>query len=104
MIPGDITTKVAFAGAARGAAASLVQAIERLQDLQEAYVARDYGPAGTDEITDAEIVDASITAAQLSQLLAPNWAVSKILGLMGQEAVAGTIDGWGILDRLRSDM
>lgn len=104
MIPGDIATKVAFAGASRGAAASLVQALERLQDLQEAYVARGYAPGDVDEIADAEIVDASITAAQLSQLLTPAWVVSKLMSLMNQEAVAGTVDGWGILDRIRSDM
>jgi hypothetical protein len=104
MIIGDIETKVAFAGAARGAVASLVQALERLRDLQDTYVARGYAPSDTDEIVDDDIAAAKITAAQLSQLLNSGWLTSKLLQLMTEQAVSGTVAGFDIANRIRSDI
>jgi hypothetical protein len=104
MITGDAVTKSAFASAARSAAASLIQALERLGDLQNTYVARGYQPADVDAIVDADIADAKITASQLSQLLTPAWLVTRLLALMGEQTVSGTIQGNVILDKIRSDI
>lgn len=104
MIVGDIETKVTFAGATRGAAASLMQALERLRDLQDTYVARGYQPGGTDAIVDSDIAAAKITASQLSQFIDSAWLVTKLLQIMNEQTVTGTIQGNQIVDRIRSDI
>lgn len=104
MIIGDIETKVAYAGATRGAAASLIQSLERLKDLQDTYVARGYQPGGADAIVDSDIVSAKITASQLSQFIDSAWLVTKLLQVMAEQTVTGTIQGNQIVDRIRSDI
>ena len=104
MIIGDALTKTAFASAARAAATSLKQDIERLLDLQETYIARGYVSGGTDPITDADISNSKITASQLNSLLNTAWLVTKINLLMTEQVVAGTIQGNNIIDAIRSDL
>jgi predicted amidophosphoribosyltransferase len=104
MIPGDVNAKVAFASSARTATAVFQQALERLKNLQVAFLARGYQAGGGDAILDADIVGAGITAEQLNQLLNSAWLVTRLTNLMAEQAVSGTIAGNSIMDRIRSDM
>jgi hypothetical protein len=104
MITGDAASKAYFAGQARLAATNFVNALDNLSQLQATYAARGYGASGTDPIADTDVAGAKITALQLTQLLESAWLVSRLLNLMGQQTVSGTIDGNGILGKIRSDM
>lgn len=81
-----------------------MQSLERLKDLQDTYVARGYQPSGTDEIVDLDIAAAKITASQLSQFVDSAWLVSKLLQVMDEQTVTGTIQGYDIANRIRSDI
>lgn len=96
MIAGNAESKVAFANATRGLAASLLQVLDRLADLQETYVARDYQPGGADALKDDDVRSALVTVDELSKLLAPDSGGGRLMGLMKEIAP--------ILRRLRSDM
>jgi hypothetical protein len=104
MIIGDIATKVNFATAVRSAATQLAVLLENIKELQEAYVSRGYGAGAADEIIDADILGAKITATDLTQFLAPAWLTSRIAALMNEQVVSGTIAGNSIIDKLRADM
>jgi hypothetical protein len=104
MIIGDAVTKTAFANMARSVATQLAVVIEDIKELQEAYVSRGYATGGADAIIDADIVDAKITASDLTSFLAPAWLGSRLIALMSEQVVSGTIAGNSIVDKIRTDM
>jgi len=104
VITGDIATKTAFADTVRGTVAQFLQALERLVELQNVYIARGYNPGAADAIVDGDIAASKITAAQLSQVLESAWVVTRIAALMNEQVVSGTIQGNVIMDKVRSDI
>jgi|WetSurMetagenome_2_1015567.scaffolds.fasta_scaffold245100_2 hypothetical protein len=104
MIIGDAVTKAQFATAARAAATQLAVLMDGIKEIQEAYVSRGYAVGAADPILDADIAAAKITAADLAGFLAPAYLASRLVSLMAEGTVTGTIQGNVIVDKLRSDM